>query len=103
MCLAIPARIVEYVDERRQFAIVDAAGVTRRVNTTMLTGEQSAEVGDHVLLHLGFATSRISAEEAAETARFMRALDGGSECSDDVIEELLLKAEAGNSPGGSAA
>jgi hydrogenase expression/formation protein HypC len=71
MCLAIPARLVEYVDDERSYGTVELGGVRRRVNTSLLVGPDATEPGEHVLVHVGFALSRISAEEAAETLRML--------------------------------
>ena len=84
MCVTIPAQLIEYIDDGRHFAWVEQTGVRRKVNTSLLRGEDSAEPGDYVLVHVEMAISKVSAEEAAETIRFMEMLDGGS--SDDLDE-----------------
>jgi hydrogenase expression/formation protein HypC len=71
MCLAIPARLVGYVDDERQYGKVELGGVQRRINTSLLVGEDASEPGDYVLVHVGFALSRVSEEEAAETLRIL--------------------------------
>jgi hydrogenase expression/formation protein HypC len=71
MCLAIPARLVEYIDEDRMFGKVELGGVQRRVNTLLLVGPDAAEPGDYVLVHVGFALSRISEEEAKDQLRIL--------------------------------
>ena len=71
MCLAIPAKLIEYVDGERNYGTVDVGGVRRMVNTSLLVGEDAAEPGDHVLLHVGFALSVISEAEAEETLRLL--------------------------------
>ena len=70
MCLAIPGRIVEIVDAENRIAKVDVGGVRRNVNTGMLD-EDEARVGDYVLIHVGFAMSRIDEAEAKETLRVL--------------------------------
>ncbi len=69
MCLAIPGRIQSF-DEDRQFATVEVANVRRRVNVDLLT-EESLEEGDWVLIHVGFAMSKISTEQAEEQIRLL--------------------------------
>ena len=64
MCLGIPGRIVELPDEHEHLAGVDVAGVRRVVNVGLLTDEV-LEVGDWILIHVGFALSSITKEEAA--------------------------------------
>ncbi len=65
MCLAIPGRVVEIVDDANQLARVDVAGVRRTVNVGLLDGEARAD--DWVLIHVGFALSRIDEVEAQAT------------------------------------
>lgn len=72
MCLAIPGRIRSF-DDARTFATVEVTGVRRRVNVELLDRETLAE-GDWVLIHVGFAMSRISAEQAEEQLRLLRML-----------------------------
>ena len=73
MCLAIPGQIVSIAEERGQrMAQVDFSGVTQAVSLH-LTPE--AAVGDYVLVHVGFAISRIDAEEAAHTWRTLQEMD----------------------------
>lgn len=71
MCLAIPGKIVEIVDEDNQIAKVEVGGVKRNINIGMLDKEQ-ARVGDYVLIHVGFAMSRIDEDEAMETLRVLQ-------------------------------
>ncbi len=71
MCLAIPAKLVEYVDAERNYGRVELGGVRRQVNTSLLVGEDAAEPGDYVLVHVGFALSAISEAEADETLRIL--------------------------------
>jgi len=75
MCLAIPGQIVEMVDEANRLARVDVAGVRRSVNVGLL-GEDGAGVGpgDWVLIHVGFAISRIDEEEAVATRRLLEGM-----------------------------
>ncbi len=71
MCLAIPARLVEYIDEDHMYGKVELGGVQRRINTSLLVGEDMTEPGEYVLVHVGFALSRVSETEAAETLRIL--------------------------------
>ncbi len=77
MCLGIPARIVRIDDAERMLATVDVGGVRRQVNIMCIVdAEHPPEscVGDWVLLHVGFAMSRIDATEAARTLRLLAEL-----------------------------
>jgi hydrogenase expression/formation protein HypC len=66
MCLAIPGQIVEIVDDEHRLAMVDVAGVGRKINIGLLDGD-GVGVGDWVLIHVGFAISRVDEEEARAT------------------------------------
>jgi hydrogenase expression/formation protein HypC len=76
MCLGIPGWIVSIVDERRKLALVDVGGVRREVNIACVIDDRAAKdcVGDWVLVHVGFAMSRIDEMEAAETLRLLAEL-----------------------------
>ncbi|HWD85661.1 MAG TPA: HypC/HybG/HupF family hydrogenase formation chaperone [Solirubrobacteraceae bacterium] len=68
MCLAIPGQVVEVVDEPNRLAKVDVAGVKRTVNVGLLDGEDGGVgPGDWVLIHVGFALSKVDEEEARAT------------------------------------
>ena len=71
MCLAIPGRIVEIVDAENRIAKVDVGGVKRNVNIGMLD-EDGVGIGDYVLIHVGFAMSKIDEGEAEETLRMLK-------------------------------
>lgn len=71
MCLAIPARVEELADEHQ--ATVDILGVRRQVSIDLLRDE-SLQPGEWVLVHVGFAMSKISPERAEEQIRLLAAL-----------------------------
>lgn len=73
MCLAIPGKIVEIVDAENQIAKVEVGGVKRNINIGMLP-ENETRVGDYVLIHVGFAMSKIDEREAEETLRVLKEL-----------------------------
>ena len=62
MCLAIPARVVERLQADE--AIIDAGGVTKRVSLALVP---EVAVGDYVIVHAGYAISRLDPEEALRT------------------------------------
>ena len=74
MCLAIPGRVVEIVDEGNRIAKVDVGGVRRNINVGLLEPAE-VKVGDYVLIHVGFAMSKIDEREAAETLRLLHELN----------------------------
>ena len=68
MCLAIPGQVVEIVDEANRLAKVDVAGVRRNVHVGLLDDDDGGVVaGDWVLIHVGFAISKVDEEEARAT------------------------------------
>ncbi|GER91122.1 hydrogenase assembly protein HupF [Dictyobacter vulcani] len=71
MCLGIPGQIVEIVDERFDIAKVDVSGVKRNVSISLVRPEGIA-VGDWVLVHVGFAMSKIDEHEARETQKALK-------------------------------
>ena len=86
MCLAIPGQLVDVVDEERRLARVDVAGVRRTVNVGLLDGaEGAAEPGDWVLIHVGFAMSKVDEDEALAT---LRLLEGMGDDYEQELEEL---------------
>ena len=86
MCLAIPGRVIEVVDEENRLALVDVAGVRRTVNIGLLDAEgNSAEPGDWVLIHVGFALSIVDEEEAAATLSLLQGMGADYE---QELEEL---------------
>ena len=70
MCLGIPGQIIEITDAERQLAKVDVSGVQRQVNIACIISDEHPVddcVGDWVLVHVGFAMSRIDEDEAQKT------------------------------------
>ena len=64
MCLGIPGQVLEFVSTHEHLARIDVSGVTRIVNIGLLEDED-LQPGDWVLIHVGFAMSKIDEEEAA--------------------------------------
>jgi len=71
MCLAIPGRIVEIVDFENSIAKVEVGGVKRNINIGML-GKDEVGIGDYVLIHVGFAMSKVDEAQAADTLRVLK-------------------------------
>ncbi len=77
MCLGIPGRIVELDREQPKLAVVDVGGVRRTVNIACIVDEQHSPescVGEWVLVHVGFAMSRVDPEEAQRTLELLSEL-----------------------------
>ena len=93
MCLAIPGQVVDFVDEPNRLARVEVAGVRRTVNVGLLDGMvtdgEGVAPGDWVLIHVGFALSRIDEAEAVATRQLLEAM--GAEY-DTELEELKASA-----------
>ena len=70
MCLAIPGEVVRLLDDNDQLALVDVVGVKRKINIGLLEGEPVGP-GDWVLIHVGFAMSKVDEREAAEALRML--------------------------------
>ena len=87
MCLAIPGQVIEFVDEANRLAKVDVAGVRRTVNVGLLDADDDggAQPGDWVLIHVGFALSKVDEEEARATLRLLEQM--GAEYEQE-LEEL---------------
>ncbi len=85
MCLGIPGQLVEWVDPEHHIAKAEVAGVRRNVNVALLTGEDAVDVGDWVLIHVGFAMSKVDEEEANATREFLLSL---GEAYESELEEL---------------
>jgi hydrogenase expression/formation protein HypC len=80
MCLGIPGRIVAITDAGRLLALAEVSGVRREVNVACVAeGPLAALVGEWVLIHVGFAMSRIDAEEAVKTLEALRDLGEAQE------------------------
>ena len=82
MCIAISSRLVVYVDEDHMYGTVELGGVQRRINTSLLVGQDVTAPGEYVLVHVGFALSRVSETEAAETLRILEQM--GTAYTDEV-------------------
>ena len=65
MCLAIPAKVVELFPEEQNRALVEVVGVRRHINTGLLA-DDPPKTGDWVLIHVGFAMSKISEAQALD-------------------------------------
>jgi hydrogenase expression/formation protein HypC len=90
MCLAIPGQIVEMVDETNRLARVDVAGVRRTVNVGLLDSDgEGVGPGDWVLIHVGFALSKVDEDEAVATRRLLEGMGAEYELE---LEELKASA-----------
>jgi hydrogenase expression/formation protein HypC len=85
MCLAIPGQLVEVVDEANRLAKVEIAGVRRTINVGLLDGDGAGvATGDWVLVHVGFALSKVDEDEAFATLRLLEEM--GAEYEQELAE-----------------
>jgi hydrogenase expression/formation protein HypC len=73
MCLGIPGEVIEILADRTDLARVDVSGVKRAINIGLLS-EESVEPGDWVLIHVGFALSKIDENEAKAAMEFLESI-----------------------------
>src|ERR1700678_3875993 len=73
MCLAIPGQVVELFPDQPNCAMIDVVGVRRKVDLGVLQDSLPVK-GDWVLIHVGFAMSKISEEDALDQMRTLRML-----------------------------
>jgi hydrogenase expression/formation protein HypC len=87
MCLGIPGQIVDLADVAQHKAIVDVNGVRRAIHVGLLVDSEAngLAVGDWVLVHVGFAMSKMDEDEAAETLAFIREM---GQTFDDEMAQL---------------
>ncbi|MFI5953071.1 HypC/HybG/HupF family hydrogenase formation chaperone [Cryptosporangium sp. NPDC051539] len=81
MCLGIPGRVTELTDPAEHLAKVEVSGVRRIISVRLLAG-QGLEVGDWVLVHVGFAMAKIDEREAQLT------LDAAKKMGREYLDEL---------------
>jgi hydrogenase expression/formation protein HypC len=75
VCLAIPGRVVELIDPVNHIARVEVAGVRRNVNVGLLVDDEGGVgPGDWVLIHVGFAISRVDEQEARATRELLEGM-----------------------------
>ncbi len=102
MCLGIPGQLVEIVSLDDHRAIVEVDGVRREINIGLVMGDPGGiAVGDWVLIHVGFAMTKIDEEEAANSLAFIKLL--GSVYEEEIDQfaqepELTLVADPDSSP-----
>lgn len=90
MCLGVPGQIVEFLDPTHHLARAEISGVRRAINVGLLVPD-GLEIGDWVLIHVGFALSKIDEDEARRTLAFLEQL--GSDFADEItlIEQSQIE------------
>jgi hydrogenase expression/formation protein HypC len=97
MCLAIPAKIVELFPEEQSRALVEVVGVRRHIDTGLLQDEH-LKAGDWVLVHVGFAMSKISEEQAIDQIKTLAMLGENEAILEEVKGYGLNEPEVKASP-----
>jgi hydrogenase expression/formation protein HypC len=89
MCLAIPGKVLEEFDrDGMRIARVQFGGIVREAS---LDYTPEAKVGDYVLVHVGFAISRVNAEEAERTYQLLEEMDQLTELDAPVVDEVTAR------------
>jgi hydrogenase expression/formation protein HypC len=84
MCLGIPGELIEFVPGQPDLAKVDVSGVRRVINVGLLADDMP-KPGEWVLIHVGFALSKIDEAEAAAALAF---LEGIGQSYEDELKAL---------------
>jgi len=88
VCLAIPGQVVEFLEGNNdQLALVDVVGVKRKINIGLME-ETPLRIGDYILIHVGFAMSKVDEKEAAEALSMLEMM------GETFTEELQAVAES---------
>lgn len=92
MCLGIPGEVIELMAGHEDLAMVSVEGVKRAVNIGLLSEEGGVVPGDWILIHVGFALSKIDEAEAKASLNFLMGL------GDAYSQELEALAESDIAP-----
>jgi hydrogenase expression/formation protein HypC len=90
MCLGIPGEIVELVADQPDLAKVDVSGVRRMINIGLLADDPPVP-GEWVLIHVGFALSKIDEDEAAAALEFLQGIGQAYEDELVALQESMIE------------
>ena len=90
MCLGIPGEIVEILSDRPDLAMVDVSGVRRAINVGLLE-EERLQPGDWILIHVGFALSKIDEVEAKAALDFLESIGQAYEDEIEALRESMIE------------
>jgi hydrogenase expression/formation protein HypC len=90
MCLGIPGEIVELVADQPDLAKVDVSGVRRMINIGLLADDPPVP-GEWVLIHVGFALSKIDEDEAAAALEFLQGIGQAYEDELAALQESMIE------------
>ncbi|MHA2337353.1 MAG: HypC/HybG/HupF family hydrogenase formation chaperone [Candidatus Hodarchaeales archaeon] len=72
MCLAVPGKIISFSDTEKNLALCDFIGLEREINIQLLKDE--IDVGDYVIVHVGYAIQKLDVEDALESIKTFKEL-----------------------------
>ncbi|WP_028662001.1 HypC/HybG/HupF family hydrogenase formation chaperone [Saccharomonospora saliphila] len=90
MCLGIPGEVVEILPDRPDLARVNVSGVRRAINVGLLDSDPPRP-GEWVLIHVGFALSKIDEEEAAAVLRYLEELGQAYTDEVDALSQSMIE------------
>ncbi len=90
MCLGIPGEVIELLPDQPDLARVDVSGVRRVINVGLLCDEPPVP-GEWVLIHVGFALSKIDENEAAAALQFLESIGKAYEDELAALRESLIE------------
>ena len=90
MCLGIPGEVVELVADQPDLAKVDVSGVRRMINIGLLCDDPPVP-GEWVLIHVGFALSKIDEDEAAAALEFLQGIGQAYEDELAALQESMIE------------
>src|ERR1700680_4757222 len=99
MCLGIPGKLIEIPALNEHSALVDVVGVRRRVDISLVEADGAA-LGDWVLIHVGFALSKISEADALDQMRMLTSLGETDAALEEVQGYGLGESEEASSQAG---
>ena len=85
MCLAIPGKILSFIDTEKNFAICDFIGLEKEINVQLLADD--INVGDYVIVHVGYAIQKLDIKEALESINAWKEVKGYQE---ELKQELKI-------------
>ncbi|MBV9846788.1 MAG: HypC/HybG/HupF family hydrogenase formation chaperone [Kutzneria sp.] len=90
MCLGIPGEVIEVLADRPDLAKVDVSGVKRAINIGLLSNDKVGP-GDWVLIHVGFALSKIDEDEAKAALEFLESIGKAYEDEMAALRESMIE------------
>ena len=90
MCLGIPGEVIELVSDQPDLAKVDVSGVRRMINVGLLA-DDPPRPGEWVLIHVGFALSKIDENEAAAALQFLEGIGQAYEDELAALQESVIE------------